>query len=244
MGKRIFLTVVSVLFVAGSAFATNGMRMIGFGPTQDSMGGASVGVNLDAASVLTNPAGIQALGGRVDFGASYFKPSVKLDVMGNEFTSDKGASPVPALGLVIPLNATTSFGLGAYGVSGMGVDYNMQSMSMGLLNTSYSLMRFAPGISYKVNDMISVGATINIMYATMEYAMMNSMAGGEVVNMGASSFGYGATIGITVKPMEMLLLVAYETTSKFRILNLISIHQMLLVLILVYQKTNCLLISL
>jgi long-chain fatty acid transport protein len=217
MGKRIFLTVVSVLFVAGSAFATNGMRMIGFGPTQDSMGGASVGVNLDAASVLTNPAGIQALGGRVDFGASYFKPSVKLDVMGNEFTSDKGASPVPALGLVIPLNATTSFGLGAYGVSGMGVDYNMQSMSMGLLNTSYSLMRFAPGISYKVNDMISVGATINIMYATMEYAMMNSMAGGEVVNMGASSFGYGATIGITVKPMEMLTIgLAYETTSKFQ----------------------------
>jgi long-chain fatty acid transport protein len=214
---KVFTVVAIFLFMATGAFATNGMRMIGFGPVQRSMGGASVGVNLDAASVLTNPAGIQSLGGRVDFGASYFNPSVKVNVMGTEFTSDKGASPVPALGLVIPLSDKTSFGLGAYGVSGMGVDYNMQSMSMGLLYTSYSLMRFAPGISYKINDMISVGATVNVMYATMEYAMMNSIVGGEVVNMGASSFGYGASIGITVKPVEMLTIgFVYETTSKFQ----------------------------
>lgn len=213
MRKTVFSAVLMLLFAASGAFATNGMRLIGFGPVQDSMGGASVGVNLDAASVLTNPAGIQGLGGRVDFGASYFSPDVSLDMgAGGTFDSDKGASPIPAFGLVIPVNDKTSFGIGAYGVSGMGVDYNMTAS---ILYTSYSLMRFAPGVSYKINDMISVGATVNVMYATMEYTMNN--AGNQAVNMGSSSFGLGATIGVTVKPVDMLTIgLAYETTSWFQ----------------------------
>ncbi len=218
MKKSLILSILMLLAVS-NAFATNGMRMIGFGPVQDSMGGASVGVNLDAASVLTNPAGIQSLGGRVDFGASYFVPTVSMDTdfgmmpASTEYDSDKEASPVPAFGMVVPLNAELTFGLGAYGVSGMGVDYNLGNF--GLLYTNYTNMRFAPGLSYKVNDMISVGATLNIMYATMEYAMNNM--GTTMVDMASSSFGYGATIGVTVKPIEMLTIgLVYESTSYFQ----------------------------
>lgn len=127
MLKKLLVSILMLLPVSG-AYATNGMRMIGFGPVQDSMGGASVGVNLDAASVLTNPAGIQTLGGRVDFGASYFVPTVEAEMMGSEFTSDKKASPVPAFGMIVPLSSDMSFGLGAYGVSGMGVEYNLGMM--------------------------------------------------------------------------------------------------------------------
>ncbi len=211
MKKSLFLSIL-MLLIFTNAFATNGMRMIGFGPVQDSMGGASVGANLDAASILTNPAGVQALGGRVDFGASYFSPDVKASMGGAEFTSDKKASPIPALGLVIPINTAASFGIGAYGVSGMGVDYNLGAN--GLLYTGYSNMRFAPGVSYKINDMVSVGATLNLMYATMEYSMN---MGAQVVDMTASSFGYGATIGVTIKPIEILSVgIAYETTSYFQ----------------------------
>lgn len=213
--KSFLIALVTLLMSASGAFATNGMRLIGFGPVQDSMGGASVGVNLDAASVLTNPAGIQALGGRVDFGASYFSADVSLDMgAGGTFDSDKGASPIPAFGLAIPINDQTSFGIGAYGLSGIGVDYNLQALGMGVLYTSYSLMRFAPGVSYKINDMVSVGATINVMYATMEYSMD---MGAQAVDMGASSYGFGATIGVTVKPVDMLTIgLAYETTSWFQ----------------------------
>ena len=55
--------------------------MIGFGPAQ-SMGGVSVGIPLDAASILTNPAGMGVLPGRIDFGASYFKPTVDYKATG------------------------------------------------------------------------------------------------------------------------------------------------------------------
>jgi Long-chain fatty acid transport protein len=221
--KTSLLTIIAILFIGTNAFATNGMRMIGFGPVQDSMGGVSVGLPLDGASILTNPAGMSVLSGRIDFGASYFKPSVEYKATGmggsimNDgatIDSDRGGSPVPAFGLIIPLGEKFRFGIGAYGVAGMGVDYP-RNLYSGVTYTSYSQMRFAPGLSYKINDMISVGAAINIMYATMEF---NAASGfGQLPHMGASSFGYGATVGVLVKPVDFLQIgLAYETKSYFQ----------------------------
>lgn len=217
-----FLSIMAAVFIAASAHATNGMRMIGFGPVQNSMGGTSVGMPLDAASVLTNPAGMGYLPGRIDFGASYFKPSVKYKAIGagpgvvvNDgvtIDSDRGASPVPAFGLIIPINDNLRFGIGAYGIAGMGVDYKYNLYS-GVTYTSYSQMRFAPGISYKFNDIISFGAAVNIMYGTMEF---NAGGPSQQPHMGASSFGYGATIGLLLKPVDFLQIgIAYETESFF-----------------------------
>jgi long-chain fatty acid transport protein len=219
-----FLVILAVMFVAANAHATNGMRMIGFGPVQSSMGGVSVGLPLDAASVLTNPAGMSVLPGRIDFGASYFKPSVEYKATGagpgvitnNGATidSDRGGSPVPAFGLIIPINDKFRFGIGAYGVAGMGVDY-ASNLYSSVTYTSYSQMRFAPGLSYKINDIVSVGAAINIMYATMEFNAASAM--GQQPHMGESSFGYGATIGVLVKPIDMIQIgLAYETKSYFQ----------------------------
>ena len=73
----LYLTAACIAAAAFPAHATNGMRMIGFGPAQVSMGGASAALPLDAASIITNPAGISELGRRIDFGASYFNPTVK-----------------------------------------------------------------------------------------------------------------------------------------------------------------------
>ncbi len=219
----LFLGIVVALFITTNAHATNGMRMIGFGPVQDSMGGVSVGVPLDSASILTNPAGMSFLTGRIDFGASYFKPAVEYKAVGAgqgvvandgaNISSDRGGSPVPAFGLIIPLGEKLRFGIGAYGVAGMGVDY-ASNLYSGVTYTSYSQMRFAPGLSYKITDMISVGAVANIMYATMEY---NAGGSTQQPHMGASSFGYGATVGILVKPIEMIQIgLAYETKSYFQ----------------------------
>jgi len=231
LGLSLLLTLVGG---GPDAWATNGMRMIGFGPVQRSMGGVSVGVTLDAASLLTNPAGMTELGGMIDFGASYFSPTVKYKAtgvnipagaMGNvdaiksvrydgkTIESDRGASPIPALGLIIPLNDRLHFGIGAYGISGMGVDYR-DNLYFGPTYSSYSEMRFAPGLSYRVNDMVSVGFVVNVLYATMEY---DTAAGfGQVPHMGASSFGIGGTVGVKIRPIEMLSIgLAYETKSNF-----------------------------
>lgn len=221
------MSVLGAVVMTNSAYATNGMRMIGFGPVQNAMGGVSVGLPLDAASTLTNPAGMSVLPGRIDFGASYFVPSVEYKATesagmggmvinhdGATIESDRGGSPVPAFGLIVPLTDKIKFGIGAYGVAGMGVDY-AQNLYSGVTYTSYSQMRFAPGLSYKINDRVSIGAVLNVMYATMEF---NAASGfGQSPHMGASSFGYGATFGILVKPIDMLQIgLAYETKSIFQ----------------------------
>jgi long-chain fatty acid transport protein len=223
----LIISIVAAVFITTSAFATNGMRLIGFGPVQNSMGGVSVGLPLDAASVLTNPAGMSSLSGRIDFGASYFKPSVEykateapgmggmvIGANGQTISSDRGASPIPAFGLIVPISNDLKFGIGAYGVAGMGVDYG-KNLYGGITNTAYSQMRFAPGVSYKINDMFSVGAALNVMYATMEF---NAAGGfGQQPHMGSSAFGYGATLGFMFKPIDILQIgLAYETKSTFQ----------------------------
>ena len=213
-----FSVMITVMLMAASAHATNGMRMIGFGPVQNSMGGVSVGLPLDAASILTNPAGMSVLPGRIDFGATYFKPSVEYKAMGGAsgttIDSDRGASPIPAFGLIIPLGEKFRVGIGAYGVAGMGVDYRADLYGS-TTYTSYSQMRFAPALSYKINDFVSVGAAVNVMYASMEFNVAS--AAGQLPHPGASSFGYGATVGILVKPIEQVQIgLAYETKSYFQ----------------------------
>jgi len=184
---------------------------------------------LDAASVISNPAGISELGRRIDFGASYFNPTVSYQaqesglpptmagmVIGStsKLSSQRGASPVPAFGLVLPVNDQLTFGLGAYGIAGMGVDY-AQNLYGGVTYSSYSQMRFAPGVAYKLNDQISLGVTANVMYAQMGYDAASGV--GQVSHQVASSFGAGATLGARYSPVEWFTLgAAYETKSWFQ----------------------------
>src|SRR5512140_1281320 len=97
---------VGLVLVAGAAQATNGMRMIGFGPVQDSMGGASVAAPLDAATAITNPAGLGALSRRADLAGTFFNPAPEYAAQGggsgSSISSDRGASYIPALGLAWP----------------------------------------------------------------------------------------------------------------------------------------------
>jgi long-chain fatty acid transport protein len=223
-------TVAALLAAALPTYATNGMRMIGFGPVQNSMGGVGVGATLDSASILSNPAGMTELGGRIDFGATFFLPTVKYSAAGTDtgqpgpnpfvnqpgatLESSRGGSPVPAFGLLVPIDDQWTFGIGAYGVAGMGVDYAANLYSSTTF-TSYSQMRFTPGIAYKLNKMFSFGVTLNAMWATTEWNVAGSF--GQVPHDTAGSFGIGGTVGVKVTPIDMLTIgLAFETTSFFQ----------------------------
>jgi long-chain fatty acid transport protein len=229
MTRNVLLAATLCVLAARPAGATNGMRMTGFGPVQNSMGGVGVGATLDAASIVTNPAGMAELGGRIDFGATYFKPSPEykatglsgegippglfIQTDGKTIATDRGASPVPVFGIAVPLDRHWNVGLGAYGVAGMGVDY-APNLYGGTTFTSYSQMRFTPAVAYKLNDMVSFGATINVMWATMEWNVAGGV--GQAPHTTAQSFGVGATLGVKVTPIKELTLgAAYETRSFF-----------------------------
>ncbi len=181
------LAVVLALAVAPSAHATNGMRVIGFGPVQDSMGGIGVGATLDASSLLSNPAGIVGLGWRLDVGGAFFKPSVSYSATGIApgimasdgltLDSSRGGSPIPAIAYVQPINDKLSFGVGLFGVAGMGVDYPT-NLYNGKTYTSY--------LQGRPHDT-------------------------------ATALGVGATVGVQVKPVQAVTFgAAYESKSWFQ----------------------------
>src|SRR5512147_361708 len=164
MSAMMRLAVAAAVLLAGlPAQATNGMRMIGFGPVQDSMGGVGVGATLDGSAVLSNPAGLTELGRRLDVGLTWFKPTVDYKATepvpspyptgafvaqpGVTMDSNRGGSPIPAIGAVIPVGSGFTVGLGLFGVAGMGVDYD-PNLYGGRTYTSYLQARFAPGVAY------------------------------------------------------------------------------------------------
>lgn len=230
MSAMMRLAVAAAVLLAGlPAQATNGMRMIGFGPVQDSMGGVGVGATLDGSAVLSNPAGLTELGRRLDVGLTWFKPTVDYKATepvpspyptgafvaqpGVTMDSNRGGSPIPAIGAVIPVGSGFTVGLGLFGVAGMGVDYD-PNLYGGRTYTSYLQARFAPGVAYRFNDQWSAGLTLNAMLAQMKWDVAAGF--GQVPHDTATSFGYGATVGVQFRPMKTVAIgLAYETKSVF-----------------------------
>ena len=215
------LTLISLLFSSEALYATNGMRVIGIGPVQRAMGGANVGAPQDAASTLTNPGAIGEVGRQIDFGVTFFDPDVSyrahssmgMVLKDNErITSDAEPFIIPAFGMVLPINEKVTFGVGAYGVSGMGVDYEA-NLYQNVTFTKYTYMKFAPAIAYKLTDRLSIGVCPNFNYATMDY---EAGAPTEKAHHGATSFGFGAAFGAHYRFSEVLSAgIAYETKQWF-----------------------------
>lgn len=213
----------AALALAAPAAATNGMRMIGFGPVQNSMGGASAAVPLDATTVVTNPAGLSALSPRVDLGATTFMPTVQYDAAWNmgplgagtpSQESDRPVDVIPTLAGVYRVQDKLTLGFAALGTAGMGVDYagGADGLFGSRTYTNYMNMRVAPAASYKVTEALSVGGALNV-----NYAMMSFLAGPMVKRETAGALGLGATIGATfaVNPM-LTFAAAYESKSSYQ----------------------------
>jgi long-chain fatty acid transport protein len=118
------------------------------------------------------------------------------------------------LGVTIPLGGAWYFGIGAYGVSGMGVDYapNLYSSTT---YSSYTQMRFAPAFAYKFGDLFSLGVTANIMFGTTGWNVASAF--GQAPHMGADAFGIGATVGVKFTPFQALTFgLAYESKAFFQ----------------------------
>ena len=207
-----------------AARATNGMRMIGFSPVQDSMGGVGVGATLDAASLLTNPAGMADLGRRLELGGAYFKPSVSYSATGimpgmivaqdgATSTPNRGASPIPVVAYVQPLTDRLTTGVGVFGVAGMGVDY-AANLYNGASSppTCRGASRPPPPTA---DDRLTLGATANLMVAQMKYDVASGA--GQAAHDTATSVGVGATFGVKFTPVKRVTLgAAYETRSWFQ----------------------------
>ena len=221
--------VILSMLAATAMYATNGDNMIGVGAQSRAMGGAGVGMAMGTDSVFRNPAWIVDLKGfNASFGATAFMPDVKAKVgpapgLGNGVEGESKAdfSIIPTVSHSNHINENLSYGVGMFGVSGMGVDYRNEDPQMGLANmrTSLQYMRFVPSISYKVDDW-RLGAGLSIAYGALSMSAFtpNGVPPGQnpdpttAVQRGgglSEDIGFGAQFGVGYHVMPGFTVGAY-----------------------------------
>ncbi len=180
--RRLLVRVLSVLLTtATAAWATEGHQLIGVGATQKATAGAGVASPKDATWVLLNPAGIATLERRVDAGLELFMPSRSIEARGPGLgmlggnplanigagrSADHSMFVIPSCGLVLPLE-TGTFGVGIYGVSGMGVNYTRSRTTVAAgqrydRRTEYAVGKLATAYAYPLGEGLFIGGALNL----------------------------------------------------------------------------------
>jgi len=205
------LSVVMTLgMISVPSFATNGDQMLGVTAMQWGMAGAHTAAPQDAATVLTNPAGLADLSMqefRADFGFGILNPPRKV----NNQDSDSDYYLMPAGALAYRPNEKLTLGMGMAGLSGMGVDFPDTAPAMAgnqAIVTTKQFYKIAPGFGYQVNDKLALGAALNIDYQSLALANpMFQLPQNQV-------YGFGATFGLTYKPNPRFTIGASYTTKQ------------------------------
>lgn len=191
----------ALLGAVGLSFATNGDNLIGVSPASRGMGGIGVGMPVGPTdTIFRNPAWMSYYKGfNMSFGGILFFPEVKAKFNNVSATSKSKMFVVPEVGIVQQISDKLTFGIGAFGVSGMGVDYRNNS---GLLNmhTNFQFMRIIPALAYKVNDAISISGAVHLAYGSLDMgANMCAPGGAPCWNAGggqSQTYGVGAQLGV------------------------------------------------
>ena len=216
------------------AFATNGINLIAIGPISRAMGGVGVAQPMDAISaVFSNPAamcfGEYCPGSEFNFASTLFMPKIDAKVTNYQGTFSADAEdniyPIPAIGFSVPMGPDGSkwrFGLAAYGVSGLGVDYRTTSLENTVVYGGYpmiageytqlQIMKFAPSVAYQATPNLSIGLALPVDYGTLDLRSGSS-----------SGFALGLLPGIIYKPIENLSLgLTYTAPQKINYKNVMN----------------------
>jgi long-chain fatty acid transport protein len=222
------LALLTVLGLSPLALA-NGLNLNSLGSRALSMGGAFVGLADDYSAIFWNPAGMAQFDKRIlGFYGTDVIPSgtylLQVPAQAGLLTvvDAKTQSKHYLSGLLAyyqPINDYLVAGIGVYIPSGLGSAWDGNDFT-GLSNgTAYEweskigLVTISPGVSYKINDMISVGAALNINYGMFS---MKRWAGNTDIpqppyeldlgqyEMNLKGWGFGVTAGVLVKANDML----------------------------------------
>ena len=190
-----------------TAAATNGMNMEGYGPIAAAMGGASMAYDNGTAAMMNNPAtvGMMNDGSRLDAFFGFLGPDVESETGGMTAKSDGTAYYMPALGYLRKREGLT-YGLGMYGQGGMGTEYgssSFMSMGAGLENrTELSVGRVIAPLSFDVNDKLTIGGSVDFVWAGLDLRM--AMSGAQFGDL-ISTQNAGTASGSLVSAFSGLL---------------------------------------
>jgi long-chain fatty acid transport protein len=240
--KSTVLSVLALFFALSSLALANGLNLNSLGSRALAMGGAFVGLADDYSTIFWNPAGMTHFSTKyfgfygtdlIPSGSYKFEvptPSGLLTLVDAKTESKHYLSGLAAY--YHPINEYLVAGIGVYVPSGLGAVWDGSDFTAVSDNAAYqwesriSLVTIAPAIAYKINDMVSVGAALNInygMFSLKTHAGTADLAeppyeldlGQYEENL--KGWGFGATLGVQVKANEMLSFGAtVRTPSKIK----------------------------
>jgi long-chain fatty acid transport protein len=191
MRVRLVATAVALAAITTQVHATEGINLIGIGPVQQGTAGAGVASAKDSTWLILNPAGLTDVEMGVDASLQYFAP-VRTVAIGTGKQEDDSAFVIPSLsGSFGCCHGENGFiGLGLYGTSGMGVDYNPGIPGMGSM-TEISIAKMTATYAYKAGDSgFSVGAGPIFVLSRLRTDMMGSSGEWD------TAYGAGAIVGV------------------------------------------------
>ncbi len=183
-----------------------------------SFAGAGV-VGDDFSAIGFNPAGM-SLNETNGMQAGASMVSIASDFKGEDGLGNKGAGDT-RITRVLPngfaqyqLNDKTTVGLGVYIPFGLATDYDngwFGETHGGL--SQITALNVSPALSYKVNDVVSLGASVNMQHAAVHitgagYGGAFGLPNNFSKDLSGDDWGVGYTLGITVKPVKKLTLGA------------------------------------
>lgn len=181
------LTPLCALLCVGSAHATNGMLMEGYGPISSGLGGASQAIDHGNAAMAQNPAtlGMMADGSaRLDLAIGFLGPDVKSNMMGMETKSGGTAYTMPAMGYTQRKGALT-YGIGMFAQGGMGTEYDANSfLAMGSgapVRSELGIGNIIIPVAYQVSPTLTVGAAFKYIWSSLD--MMMAASGAQLGGM-------------------------------------------------------------
>lgn len=229
-------TIFLFLVLSVSIASANGLSLNNIGPKAFGMAGAFTAISDDYSAVYWNPAGLTQLkGGQAGIFItdvapmpSYQYDAAMIDAKGEtkHYISPNFYAYNQYYG------GDLTFGLAGYVPSGIGAKWNgddLKNLSQGTAFEWESMVftyNIAPTVAYKINDMFSVGAALNINYGSFEMKRLqqvNPTTAGQYEEEG-TGWGFGFNVGVLAKLSERIrvgvnyrskMTVAFEGDAKY-----------------------------
>ena len=200
---------LSIAGVSVPAFATNGMNLEGYGAVATAMGGASMAYDNGAGAMMNNPAtlGLMPQGSGLGVALGFLGPDVSSThpLYGNA-SSGGDAYYMPAIGYLMKTGKFT-FGAGIYSQGGMGTEYSSSSfLAAGTgdkVRSEVGVGRLIFPLAYDINDSLTIGGSVDWVWATMDIKMAAS--GGQF-----NAMGTGMSAGLGGMMMSMPATAVYR----------------------------------
>jgi long-chain fatty acid transport protein len=160
--RRLWWVAAALLASAGSAQATNGLLIPGYGIKAFGMGGVSIALPQDSVTAANNPAGVALIGSRWDIGSDFAFAKAGARVFGSDL-EDSPFIVIPEAGYSKIVKDGLAVGVSLFG-SGLHVDYGQPVLVPTNSKSSVDLKQVvaAPTVAAMLGQNQALGASLSL----------------------------------------------------------------------------------